>query len=63
MVDPSVTTCSSSTRDRDEPEDSDFTSFAGEITQGGVLSKSEWRVEEVGAAHDLPNPGLVSVPA
>ena len=52
--------------DRDEPENSDFTSFTGEIAQGDVLSlpeKGEWRVEEVRAADDLPNPELVCVPA
>jgi hypothetical protein len=45
--------------DRDEPENSDF-------TQGDVLSlpeKGEWRVEEIRAAHDRPNPELVCVPA
>ena len=39
--------------DRDEPENSDFTSFIGGITQGDVLSlpeKGGWRVEEVRAA-------------
>ena len=52
--------------DRDEPENSDFTSFTGEITEGDVLSlpeKSEWRVEEVRDAHDLLNRQLVCVPA
>ncbi len=52
--------------DRDEPENSDFTSFTGEITEGDVLSlseKGEWRVEEVRAAGDRPNPELVCVPA
>jgi hypothetical protein len=52
--------------DRDEPENSDFTSFTGNITEGDVLSlpeKGEWRVEEVRAAHDLPNPQLICVPA
>ena len=52
--------------DRDEPENSYFTSFTGEITEGDVLSlpeKGEWRVEEVRDATDLPNPRLVCVPA
>ena len=52
--------------DRDEPENSDFTSFTGKIAQGDVLSlpeKGEWRVEEVRGAHDLPSPELVCVPA
>ncbi len=52
--------------DRDEPENSDFTSFTGEITEGDVLSlpeKGEWRVEEVRDAHDLLNRQLVCVPA
>jgi hypothetical protein len=52
--------------DRDEPENADFTSFTAKITEGGVLSlpeKGELRVEEVRAAHDLPNPQLVCVPA
>jgi hypothetical protein len=52
--------------DRDEPENSDFTSFTGKITEGDVLSlpeKGEWRVEEVRDATDLPNPQLVCVPA
>ena len=51
---------------RDEPENSDFTSFTGEIAEGDVLSlpeKGEWRVEEVRDAHDLPNRQLVCVPA
>jgi len=49
--------------DRDEPENADFTSFTGKITEG-VLSlpeKGEWRVEEV--RNDLPNPQLFCVPA
>ena len=36
--------------DRDEPENADFTSFTGKITEGDILSlpeKGEWRVEEV----------------
>jgi hypothetical protein len=52
--------------DRDEPENSDFTSFTGKITQGDVLSlpeKGEWRVEEVKDVQDLPNPQLICVPA
>jgi hypothetical protein len=52
--------------DRDQPENADFTSFTGRITEGDVLSlpeKGEWRVEEVRDAPDLPNPQLVCVPA
>ena len=51
--------------DRDEPENSDFTSFTGKLTEGDVLSlpeKGGWRVEEVRETSDLPNPQLVCVP-
>ena len=52
--------------DRDEPENSDFTSFSGKVAEGDVLSlpeKGDWRVEEVRDAHDLPNPQPICVPA
>ena len=43
--------------DRDEPENADFTSFTGKVTEGDILSlpeKGEWRVEEVRDVHVSP---------
>ncbi len=52
--------------DRDEPEQSDFTTFEGEVEVGQVLTlpeKGEWRVEEIERSSELRLPRLVCVPA